>query len=90
MSTVTVHIGGEHHRADAGTSLAALLWAAGRRSFSSHPVTGAPRGPLCGMGSCQECEVWVRTDRGPARRARACLEPAVDGLVVDLELPAPQ
>jgi sarcosine oxidase subunit alpha len=38
---------------------------------------GAPRGPLCGMGQCFECLVWV-----DGRQVLACLTPAVEGLAV--------
>lgn len=82
----------------AGTRLSAVLWGAGWRTFSTHPVTGQPRGPLCGMGVCHECQVLIR-DPGPEtsdpdkgipgefRSARACLEPVADGMIVSLADP---
>ncbi|GAA2900481.1 hypothetical protein GCM10010517_66110 [Streptosporangium fragile] len=60
-----------------GMSLAAAMIAAGRWHFRRHPVTGAARGPLCGMGVCFECE--VRVDGRDARRA--CMV-AVTGPVI--------
>jgi len=41
-----------------GTSVAAALLGAGVSQFRSS-VTGAPRGPLCGMGVCMECRVTI-------------------------------
>ena len=42
----------------------------------SHPVTGTPRGPLCGMGVCLECDVTVDGRTG----TRACLTRVSDGM----------
>jgi len=74
-----------------GVSIAAALWDAGWRAFSSHPVTGRPQGPLCGMGVCQECLVWLRNHHGPVgdnpAHVRSCLEPVREGLRVEFERP---
>lgn len=61
-----------------GITVAAALIRARIRAFGAHPVTGAPRGPFCGMGTCHECEVSV--DGGVD--VRACLEPVRDGMTV--------
>jgi len=58
---------GERCMAVAGETIAAALIASGRISFK-RDKQGRPRGPLCGMGVCFECEVSV--DGVPAR---ACL-----------------
>jgi len=58
-STVGIQVNGQVVPAVPGSSLSAALWNAGWRAFSAHPVTGRPRGPLCGMGVCQECLVWL-------------------------------
>jgi sarcosine oxidase subunit alpha len=60
-----------------GRTLAAALLEAGVTAFR-RSVSGEPRGPVCGMGVCQECRVSV--DGVPARRA--CLEPLRDGMEV--------
>lgn len=60
-----------------GESVAAALFAAGRRELRQSPRDGAPRGMFCMMGSCQECLVWV----GP-RQLPACQVPVTAGLVV--------
>jgi aerobic-type carbon monoxide dehydrogenase small subunit (CoxS/CutS family) len=64
--------------ADPGAALTAVLVAAGRWVLRTHPLTGAPRGPLCGMGVCLECEVTVDGQPG----TRACLTPVTDGMQV--------
>ena len=42
-------------------------------------VSGAPRAPICGMGSCFECRVTV--DGRPHQRS--CLIPCRDGMIVE-------
>lgn len=64
--------------ADRGAALTAALVAAGHWVLRAHPLTGAPRGPLCGMGVCLECEVTVDGQPG----TRACLTPVTDGMQV--------
>jgi hypothetical protein len=99
---VTIEVNGQAVAALPGSSLSAALWNAGWRAFSAHPVTGAPRGPLCGMGVCQECVVWVSEgaesmvtgepggvgESGPGRPrlVRSCLEPVRAGMRVRLGL----
>jgi succinate dehydrogenase/fumarate reductase-like Fe-S protein len=41
-------------------------------------VTGEARAPLCGMGVCQECRVFVN-----GRRSLACQTLCQDGMAVD-------
>ncbi len=59
-------------------TLTAVLVAAGRWTLRAHPLTGEPRGPLCGMGVCLECEVTVDGQPG----TRACLTRITDGMRV--------
>ncbi len=72
-------VDGQPAEADAGESLLAALWNAGRRAVRTS-VSGEPRGPLCGMGTCFECRVTI--DGEPHRRS--CLEPVRDGMAVGL------
>jgi sarcosine oxidase subunit alpha len=56
----------------------ALLTAAlGRPPVAGRSLAGGPRGPLCGMGQCFECQLQV-----DGRQALACLTRAVAGMVV--------
>jgi len=55
---VTVLVNGQPVRVPPGTSAAAAVAMAGVSAFRSS-VTGAPRGPLCGMGICFECRATV-------------------------------
>lgn len=71
-------VDGRPAEAEAGTSLLAALWNAGRRAVRTS-VSGEARGPLCGMGTCFECRVTV--DGEPHRRA--CLEVVREGVRVD-------
>lgn len=61
-----------------GESVAAALFAAGRRELRRSPRTNAPRGMFCLMGSCQECLVWVGE-----RKLPACQVPAAAGLEIE-------
>lgn len=70
-------INGNPVHAEAGVSLAAALLNAGIWGLHSS-VSGAPRGPLCGMGVCFECRVTV--DGVPHRRA--CLTAVAQGMRV--------
>ena len=76
--TARIEVDGTALEATGGMMLTAVLIAAGRWVLRAHPLTGAPRGPLCGMGVCLECEVTV--DGRPG--TRACLTPVSDGMRV--------
>jgi sarcosine oxidase subunit alpha len=59
-------------------TLAAALMDAGIAAFRTS-VTGTPRAPICGMGSCFECRVTVNG----RPHQRSCLIPCSEGLVVE-------
>jgi sarcosine oxidase subunit alpha len=61
-----------------GETVAAALLRCGRLRRS---VTGEPRAPLCGMGSCYECRARV----DGVALVRTCLTAARDGMVVRLD-----
>lgn len=61
----------------AGSSVIAAIMAAGTYA-TRRSVGGEPRGPVCGMGVCQECRVTI--DGVPHRRA--CMEIVSDGMDV--------
>lgn len=68
----TFAFAGRPYTAYPGETVAAALLAAGVRQLRSTRVHGAPRGLLCGIGSCYDCLVVV--DGQPGQRA--CLTPA--------------
>ena len=61
----------------AGVTVAAALLDVGASAFR-RSVSGEPRAPLCGMGTCYECRVTID---GVAHR-RACLVTVADGMHV--------
>ncbi len=74
---VELELDGEVVRVPEGITVAAALLGGGRPNFR-RSVRGAPRGPLCGMGTCQECRVTI--DGVPHRRS--CLEVVRAGMRV--------
>ena len=74
---VTILVDGVPRRADANATLAASL-AAGVTAFR-RDLSGQPRAPLCGMGSCFECRVTV----DGVADVRACLEPVREGMRIE-------
>jgi len=77
---VRIHVNGTALIVAADLTLAAALLNAGHSCFR-RSVTGEPRGPICGMGTCFECRVTV--DGLPGRRA--CLEPVRDNMQVTVD-----
>jgi predicted molibdopterin-dependent oxidoreductase YjgC len=75
---VEIVVDGERLRVSEGMTLAAALMDAGVSAFRVS-VSGAPRAPICGMGSCFECRVTV--DGRPHQRS--CLIPCREGMVVE-------
>ncbi|WP_323766318.1 (2Fe-2S)-binding protein [Marinovum sp.] len=63
----------------AGQTVAGALLAGGLYRFRASPLAGAPRGPFCMMGACQECAIEID---GVIRRA--CQTEAAPGMVVAL------
>ena len=74
---VPIRFDGRGLTVTAGRSLAAALMEAGVYALRRSPVTGAPRGAFCLMGSCQECVVVV-----DGRRTTACTERVRTGMSV--------
>ena len=75
--TLSILVDGRLLEVEEGLTVAAALLNAGEDAFRDS-VTGAPRGPLCGMGICFECRVTI--DGAPGRRA--CLETVFAGMRV--------
>jgi predicted molibdopterin-dependent oxidoreductase YjgC len=76
---VTLTIDGARVEAHRGQTLAAALYASGRRTFRATRVNGKPRGLYCGMGVCFDCIVKV-----DGKTVRACMQVVEDGMVVTL------
>ena len=74
---VTVTLDGAPLTLPAGANLAAALLAVGVSVFRATPVSGAPRGPFCMMGSCFDCLVEID---GVTRQA--CLTEVEEGLAI--------
>ena len=74
---VSIVVDGRVLRVESGLTVASALLNSGVNCFRSS-VTGAERGPLCGMGICHECRVTID---GIAHR-RACLVLASDGMEI--------
>jgi sarcosine oxidase subunit alpha len=77
MSVVEIEVNGAAVRVPEGITVAVALLNLGETRLRDS-VRGAPRGPLCGMGTCQECRVTI--DGVPHRRA--CLEVVRPGMRV--------
>jgi predicted molibdopterin-dependent oxidoreductase YjgC len=75
---VSLRVDDRQVRVPDGMTLTAALVQAGVRAVSVNPVSGASRGPFCGMGVCFECEVLV-----DGHLVRACLTPATDGMAIE-------
>lgn len=76
---VPVTIDGREFAARAGDSVAATLLAAGVLACRTTPVSGAPRGPFCMMGTCFDCLVTI--DGHPNRQG--CLVPVRAGMRIE-------
>ncbi|HET7550874.1 MAG TPA: (2Fe-2S)-binding protein [Gemmatimonadaceae bacterium] len=76
--SVEIVVDGERVRVSEGMTLASALMDAGVIAFRVS-VSGAPRAPICGMGSCFECRVTVNG----RQHQRSCLIPCAEGMVVE-------
>jgi sarcosine oxidase subunit alpha len=73
---ITLTIDGRRIQAEEGSTVAVAMLQAGIRRES---VTGAPREPACGMGTCWECRATVDGVAG----VRTCLTRVTEGMEVD-------
>ena len=76
--SVEIVVDGERLRVSEGMTLASALMNAGVAAFRVS-VSGEPRAPICGMGSCFECRVTVNG----RQHQRSCLIPCEEGMVVE-------
>lgn len=76
---ITVIVNGRQMQVSSGTTAIAAL---GTNSLiTRHSVRGKERGPLCGMGICQECRVCID---GIMHRL-ACQTACRDGMRIDTD-----
>ena len=76
---VRIVVDGDAMLVESGISVAAVLLNAERTAFR-RSVSGEPRGPLCGMGTCQECRVTI----DGVDHQRACMTTVRDQMVVNV------
>ena len=77
----TFRFGGREITAYPGETIGAALLAAGIRHLRTTRFGGAPRGLLCGIGSCFDCLVTVDGHGSQ----RACLTPATPDAEVEVQ-----
>jgi len=77
MPEVNLKINGKPVAVPPGTIIAAAIARAGVVRFR-WSVTGQPRGPLCGMGTCMECRVTINGES----QCRSCQTLCSEGMEV--------
>ncbi|MGA2204116.1 MAG: 2Fe-2S iron-sulfur cluster-binding protein [Terriglobales bacterium] len=75
LSPVTLMVNGSPVAVPAGTTVAVAVVAAGQACRTS--VSGEPRGPLCGMGTCFECRVAIN-GKPHCRSCQILCEPGME------------
>lgn len=78
---ITIVVNGHALRVTEGCTVATAFLNEGRSAFRAS-VSGEPRGPLCGMGTCHECRVSI----DGISHQRACMVPATDGMVIECDV----
>ena len=73
---IAVSVNGTRVKVEAGSSVAVAMMIAGASCRTS--VSGEPRGPLCGMGTCYECRAEID---GVAHR-RSCQITCTEGMEI--------
>jgi len=77
MPDLSITVNGVEVSVKQGTTVAAAILIAGETAFR-RSVSGEPRGPLCGMGVCYECRVYINDEP----HARSCQIPCRAGMRV--------
>lgn len=75
LETVNVRVNGAEVTVPAGASAAVAMLTAGAACRTS--VTGQPRSPLCGMGTCFECRAMINGE-AHVRSCQVICEPEMD------------
>ena len=74
--TISVRVNGKLLVVPSGTVVAAAVALAGEARFR-RSVSGAARGPLCGMGVCMECRATIN-GRSQCRSCQTLCEPGME------------
>ncbi|MGL4860900.1 MAG: (2Fe-2S)-binding protein [Enterobacteriaceae bacterium] len=77
LTLVTLTLDGLEVKVPAGISVAALLQMHGD-GYCRHTFNHERRGPLCGMGICQECRITV-----DGKRRLACQTLCLQGMCIE-------
>lgn len=75
---VSITLDGVEVAVPSGVTVAAAVLSAGNRHFR-RDGNGAPRAPLCGMGTCFECRVTI----DGVAECRACMVAVAQGMLVE-------
>lgn len=78
---VTIYLDGEPIEAYEEDTIAAALWAAGKRVSRYTPSKCQARGLFCAIGYCSDCLMVV--DGTP--NTRTCVTPVADGMHVEVQ-----
>lgn len=78
---IAIRVNGREITAYRGETVFAALTAAGLKILRKSHVSGEPRGALCGMGACYECQLTI--DRIPNRRA--CMTEVEEGMEIIID-----
>lgn len=79
LEDINVSVNGKWIVVSPGTTVAAAIMVAG--AYCRKSVTGARRGPLCGMGVCFEC----RAEINGKSHSRSCQVACVPGMEIRSE-----
>ena len=74
---MNLRVNGQPISVPPGATVAAAISAAGHVKFRQS-VSGEPRGPLCGMGVCMECQVTINGQS----HCRSCEVPCAEAMVI--------
>jgi len=77
-SEINIKVNGQAATAHRGDTVLAFLVAGGHKTLKKSRQLGEPRGPLCGMGVCYECQVSINGEPNQ----RACMTQVEDGMVI--------
>ncbi|HZQ20079.1 MAG TPA: (2Fe-2S)-binding protein [Terriglobales bacterium] len=76
---INISVNGKRVAVSPGTTVAAAIMLAG--AYCRKSVSGAQRGPFCGMGICFEC----RAEINGMQHSRSCQIPCIAGMEIRSE-----